>query len=67
MLFEDESPIGWPGCMGHAGAGGSVAFYDPEREVAFAFVMNQMQEGVVTGGTTALTCVQALQDALDNR
>ena len=60
MLYEDESPIGWPGCMGHAGAGGSVAFYDPDREVSFAFVMNQMQEGVVTGGTTALNCVKAL-------
>ena len=62
MLYEDESPIGWPGCMGHAGAGGSVAFYDPDKEVSFAFVMNQMQEGVVTGGTTALNCVQALQN-----
>ena len=64
MLYEDESPIGWQGCMGHAGAGGSVAFYDPDREVSFAFVMNQMQEGVVTGGTTALNCVEALHSVV---
>ncbi len=64
MLYEEESPIGWPGCMGHAGAGGSVAFYDPKTKVAFAFVMNQMQEGVVTGGTTAQTCIDALKAAL---
>ena len=64
MLYEDESPIGWPGCMGHAGAGGSVAFYDPDREVSFTFVMNQMQEGVVTGGTTALSCVEALHSVV---
>ena len=33
------------------GAGGSMAYYDPERKLAFCFLMNQMQEGVVTGGT----------------
>lgn len=64
MLFDEESPIGWPGCFGHAGAGGSVAFCDPERNVGFAFVMNQMQEGVVTGGTSATACVEALRSCL---
>ena len=64
MLYEDESPIGWPGCFGHAGAGGSIAFLDPATQTAFAFTMNQMQEGVVTGGTTALACIQALQSCL---
>ena len=64
MLYEDESPIGWPGCFGHAGAGGSIAFCDPERGVGFAFVMNQMQEGVVTGGTSATACANALQACL---
>lgn len=65
MLYEEESPIGWPGCFGHAGAGGSVAFCDPERGVGFAFVMNQMQEGVVTGGTSATACLTALRACLD--
>ena len=29
--------------FGHNGAGGSSAFADPEAQVAFAYVMNQMQ------------------------
>lgn len=64
MLYAEESPIGWPGCFGHAGAGGSVAFCDPERNIGFAFVMNQMQQGVITGGTTAAACVEALRGCL---
>ena len=64
MLYADESPIGWPGCFGHAGAGGSVAFCDADRKLGFAFIMNQMQEGVVTGGTSATACVEALRGCL---
>ena len=64
MLYEAQSPIGWPGCMGHAGAGGSIAFYDPASEIGFAYVMNQMQDGVVTGGTTALECIEVLRGLL---
>jgi CubicO group peptidase (beta-lactamase class C family) len=64
MLYEDESPIGWPGCFGHAGAGGSIAFCDADSKLGFAFIMNQMQEGVVTGGTSATACVEALRGCL---
>ena len=65
QLHHELAPIGLrDGSFGHAGAGGSLAFYDPDREIAFCFAMNQMQEGVVTGGTSAMTIVRALYDSV---
>ena len=33
--------------FGHAGRGGSLGFADPEREIGFGYVMNQMGAGVL--------------------
>lgn len=33
--------------FGHPGAGGSHAFADPENRIAFAYVMNQMEQSVL--------------------
>ena len=45
--------------FGQPGAGGSVAFADPENGIAFAYVMNQMEPGVLPG-EKALRLVEAL-------
>jgi CubicO group peptidase (beta-lactamase class C family) len=45
--------------FGHPGAGGSIAFADPENRMAFAYVMNQMEPGVLPG-PKSLRLVEAL-------
>lgn len=42
MTHGPFSPYAGPGSFGHPGAGGSVAFGHPERELAVAYVMNKM-------------------------
>ncbi len=42
MTHERFSPYAGPGSYGHPGAGGSVAFAQPSRRLAMAYVMNQM-------------------------
>jgi len=44
---------------GHPGAGGSHAFADPENGIAFAYVMNQMEPGVLPTPKT-LRLIEAL-------
>jgi CubicO group peptidase (beta-lactamase class C family) len=48
-----------PRAFGHPGAGGSLAFADPERGISFAYVMNQMEASVLPG-EKALGLVEAL-------
>ena len=45
--------------FGHPGAGGSIAFADPEHRIAFAYVMNQMEPGVLPNAK-ALRLIEAL-------
>jgi CubicO group peptidase (beta-lactamase class C family) len=42
MVNGPFTPYAGPGSFGHPGAGGSVAFAQPERDLAFAYVMNTM-------------------------
>ncbi len=66
MVHDEAAPIGMRAAsFGHAGAGGSMAFYDPEAKVGFCFVMNQMQAGVVTGGVSAMKCAEAVYSCIE--
>ncbi len=42
MLHCDRSKFSGPGAFGHNGAGGSVSFADPNRDMGFSYVMNTM-------------------------
>lgn len=58
MTSGPFSPFAGPGSFGHPGAGGSVAFAQPERELAFAYAMNRMAPNLA-----ADTRAQSLIDA----
>jgi CubicO group peptidase (beta-lactamase class C family) len=59
MLFGPSTQA-----FGQPGAGGSHAFADPENRRAFAYVMNQMEPGVLPG-EKSLRLVRAMTDASD--
>jgi CubicO group peptidase (beta-lactamase class C family) len=46
MLDTAFNPLLSAGSFGHPGAGGSLGFADPEAEIGFGYVMNQMQMGL---------------------
>ena len=52
-----------PGAFGHPGAGGSLAFADPEAGIAFGYVMNQMKLGT-TGDERSQSLVEAVYACL---
>jgi CubicO group peptidase (beta-lactamase class C family) len=64
MLRHDLMPLGPnASAFGHAGAGGSIAFADPEARIGFAYAMNQMQGGT-TGDPRGFRLIGALYRSL---
>src|SRR5437773_2974802 len=49
--------------FGHPGAGGSHAFADPEKKIAFAYVMNQMEQSLLPT-EKSLRVVDAIYDRI---
>ncbi len=63
MLASPTSPLLGESSFGHSGAGGSLAFADPDAEVGFAYVMNQMQQNLA-GDPRPAALVDALRTCL---
>ena len=63
LLPSDFSPMMGPRSFGHSGAGGSLAFADPDTGVAFAYVMNQMQQNLA-GDPRTVSLVRAIAEAV---
>ena len=63
MLSSDFSPYGSPRSFGHAGAGGSVGFADPENGLGFGYVMNRMVANL-SGDPRSRGLVAAVYDAI---
>ena len=67
FILNSEGQYGpTQGAFGHAGAGGSVGFADPDNRVGFGYVMNQMQPAL-DGDTRAQTLVDAFYECLGSR
>ncbi len=63
FLSSSFSPLMGEGSFGHAGAGGSLGFADPDRRVGFGYVMNKMSSNLSHDPRTA-GLVDAVRDAV---
>jgi len=63
MLGKSFGPANPSSAFGHAGAGGSLAFGDPDTGMAFAYVMNDLRFDM-TGDPRSETLVRAARAAL---
>ncbi len=50
MTYGMFTPFAGPGSYGHAGAGGSNAYAQPERQLAVGYVMNKMAANLAADG-----------------
>lgn len=64
FLPSPFSPLMGPRSFGHPGAGGSLAFADPDRGIGFAYVMNRMQQNL-SGDPRTADLIAATKRATD--
>ncbi|HET9078884.1 MAG TPA: serine hydrolase domain-containing protein [Acidimicrobiales bacterium] len=64
FLPSPFSPLLGPRSFGHSGAGGSLAFADPDAGIGFAYVMNQMQQNLAADPRPA-ALIDAVRRCLD--
>ncbi len=63
MTSSPFAPYGGARAFGHAGAGGSVGFADPEHGIGFGYVMNRMMTNL-SGDPRSRGLVAAVHEAL---
>ena len=63
MVSSPFSPYGGVGSFGHAGAGGSVGFADPDNDIAVGYVMNRMLTNL-SGDPRSRGLIKATYDAV---
>ncbi|MGB8858587.1 MAG: serine hydrolase domain-containing protein [Ilumatobacteraceae bacterium] len=64
MTYAVFTAFAGPGSFGHPGAGGSVGMAHPERELAVAYVMNQMAANIA-GDVRAQRIIDAAASVVD--
>ncbi len=63
MLHGTLTPMLSPSAFGHAGAGGSLGYADPDAKVGYGYVMNQMAGGIA-GDPRTLALNDAVRSSL---
>lgn len=63
FLTSGFAPLLGDKSFGHAGAGGSLGFADPDAEVGFGYVMNRMQSNL-GGDPRTVTLIEAVRASL---
>jgi CubicO group peptidase (beta-lactamase class C family) len=65
MTYGMFTPYCGPGSFGHSGVGGSIAFAQPERELAIGYVMNKMAANLAVDGR-AQRIINAAAEVVDS-
>jgi CubicO group peptidase (beta-lactamase class C family) len=63
FVSNPHRPMTGHGSFGHSGAGGSIAFAHPERDVSFCYIMNAMA-AQLGGDTRASSLITAVDECL---
>ena len=63
MLHGTLTPMLGVSSFGHAGAGGSLGYADPDAQVGYGYVMNQMASGIA-GDPRTITLTDAVRSCL---
>jgi CubicO group peptidase (beta-lactamase class C family) len=63
MLHGSLTPMFGPTSFGHAGAGGSLGYADPEAGIGYGYVMNQMASGIA-GDPRTINLTEAIRSCI---